>query len=110
LSDPERRVFIEIVAACDANHFQPSDLPLVCRYVEAVVLAEEAARELREEGAVVDCKPSPWITVQEKAVRALVAVSMRLRLSPQARQPNNPKRPPTVSAYERMNLLDDHYA
>jgi chaperonin subunit len=36
-------------------------------------------------GAVIDGKPSPWITVQEKAVRAMVALSMRLRLSPQSR-------------------------
>ena len=36
-------------------------------------------------GAVVDGKPSPWIVVQDKAVRAMVALSMRLRLSPQSR-------------------------
>ena len=36
-------------------------------------------------GAVINGKPSPWITVQEKAVRAMVALSMRLRLSPQSR-------------------------
>ena len=59
---------------------------------------------------MVDGKPSPWLTVQEKAVRALVALSLRLRLSPQARQPNNPKRVRAVSAYEAMDLTEARYA
>jgi phage terminase small subunit len=84
LSDPERIVFVDLVTACDPKQFRPSDLPLLCRYCEAAVLAEQSALELRR-GAVVDGKPSPWITVQEKAVRAMVALSMRLRLSPQSR-------------------------
>ncbi len=49
------------------------------------VLNEQAARELQRGGAVVDGKPSPWIVVQEKCIRALVSLSMRLRLSPQSR-------------------------
>jgi phage terminase small subunit len=84
LSDAERAVFVDVVTACDPTHFQPSDLPLLCRYCEAAVLGEQAALELRR-GAVVDGKPSPWITIQEKAVRAMVSLSMRLRLSPQSR-------------------------
>ena len=80
----ERTVFVDVVTACDPTHFQPSDLPLLCRYCEAAVLGEQAALELRR-GAVVDGKPSPWITIQEKAVRAMVSLSMRLRLSPQSR-------------------------
>jgi hypothetical protein len=68
LSDAERTVFVDLVTTCDPTHFQPSDLPLLCRYCEAAVLAEQAALELRR-GAVVDGKPSPWITIQEKAVK-----------------------------------------
>jgi hypothetical protein len=56
---------------------------LLCRYVEASILAERAAEQLRE-APVVDGKPSPWLVVQEKSVRTLTALSMRLRLSPQA--------------------------
>ena len=37
-------------------------------------MAERAALELRL-GAVVDGKPSPWITIQEKAVRAIDAAA-----------------------------------
>jgi hypothetical protein len=74
------------VAGCDRDHFRPSDLPLLVRYVEAAALGDQAAEQLRL-GAVINGKPSPWITVQEKAVRAMVALSMRLRLSPQSRDP-----------------------
>jgi phage terminase small subunit len=85
LSVAERKAFLGLVRACHEDHFVPSDLPLLCRYCEAIVLAETAALELRRDGAVVNGRPSPWITVQEKAVRAIVALSLRLRLSPQAR-------------------------
>jgi hypothetical protein len=88
LSPPERKLFSELVAGVDRKHFRPTDAPLLCRYVEAAVLAEEAARELRESGAVVDGKPSPWIVIQEKSVRAMTALSLRLWLSPQARLSN----------------------
>lgn len=84
LSEAEQSLFIELVAANAPEHFRPSDLPLLARYCEATVLAEQAARELRH-GAVVGGKVSPWLTVQEKAIRAAVALSMRLRLSPQSR-------------------------
>jgi phage terminase small subunit len=84
LSEPERELFVGIVAGCDADHFRQTDLPLLSRYCEATVLAEQAALELRN-GAVVDGKPSPWIVIQEKCVRAMVSLSMRLRLSPQSR-------------------------
>jgi hypothetical protein len=57
------------------------------QYAQAIALADEASSHMRAEGAVVGGKVSPWLTVQEKAQRAIVALSMRLRLSPQARTP-----------------------
>ena len=84
LGPNDRQRFCEIIAACDTRHFRPSDLPLLVRYVEAIALGDQAAEQLRL-GAVIDGRASPWITVQEKAVRAMVALSMRLRLSPQSR-------------------------
>ena len=84
LSADERRRFADIVTNCDARHFRPSDMSLLVRFVEADGLAERAAKELRKH-PVVDGKPSAWLAVQEKSVRALVSLSMRLRLSPQSR-------------------------
>ena len=48
-------------------------------------MAERSAQQLRE-APVVDRKPSPWLPVREKAAREMTALSMRLRLSPQARK------------------------
>jgi phage terminase small subunit len=84
LSEAERELFEAIVSGCDAGHFREPDLPLLSRYCEAAVLAEQAALELRN-GAVISGRASPWIIIQEKCIRALVALSMRLRLSPQSR-------------------------
>jgi len=85
LSETERTIFAAVVKACDAKHFRQSDLPLLRRFCELTALADQAASELRQHGAVINGRASPWVVVQEKCVRGLVALSMRLRLSPQAR-------------------------
>jgi phage terminase small subunit len=85
LGEAERAVWSSIVLACDAKHFQASDAPLVVRYCQNVVLAGLAAEALTREGPVVAGRVNPWLVVAEKADRALVALSMRLRISPQAR-------------------------
>jgi phage terminase small subunit len=79
-------VFTRLVEATPLGHFVASDTPLVVEFCRAVIMAERADRELRQNGPVIGTKPSPWITVQEKAVRSLTALSLRLRLAPQARQ------------------------
>jgi phage terminase small subunit len=86
LSAEEERIFQQLLAAVDPGHFAPSDLPLLVAYCQAVVQHDHAVQMMRQQGAVVDGKVSPWIVVQEKAQRAMVALSMRLRLSPQARR------------------------
>jgi phage terminase small subunit len=85
LSADERRRFVDIVANCEPQHFRPSDTTLLCRFVEADALAERAADELRKNAVLKNGKPNAWLAVQEKNVRALVSLSMRLRLSPQSR-------------------------
>lgn len=107
LSEAERTVFVDLVSTNKPEHFQPSDMPLLVRYCEATALGDLAAEHLRTEGAVIGGRPSPWIVVQEKAVRSMLGLSMRLRLSPQARAPNNPSRQRATSAYERLRLTDD---
>ncbi len=80
LSEPARQVFEALAASVDYEHFLPSDAPLLAQYAEAVVLAERSARQLQ---GPVDAKA---LVLWEKANRVLVALSMRLRLSPQARR------------------------
>jgi hypothetical protein len=101
----QRAAFLEIVTHTAPQHFQASDVPLIARYAEALTLAERAAKELRGEAAVLNGKPNPWLHVQEKALRAIVALSMRLQLSPQSRRPHSsaPKLVAPASAYEMMD-------
>jgi hypothetical protein len=40
----------------------------------AVAQHDRAAQAIRREGDVVNGRPSPWIVVQEKAVRAMTAL------------------------------------
>jgi hypothetical protein len=107
LSKAEQAIFIDIVSSTSAGHFVASDVPLLCAYARAVFEEELAGRELRRGGHVVNGRPSPWITVQEKAVRAITALSMRLRLSPQARKQYAAAPSKPMSYYERMRLEGD---
>jgi phage terminase small subunit len=86
LSVEEAYTFRQLLASTDAGHFTPSDMPLLVSYAQAIAQHDRAVRAIRREGDVVDGRVSPWVTVLEKSQRALVALSMRLRLSPQARR------------------------
>jgi hypothetical protein len=83
LSVAERKAFRDLVAAVVPEHFVHCDLPLVCAYVRATALEERAAVQLRKTPT-----DSKWLAVWEKSQRALVSLSLRLRLSPQARVRN----------------------
>jgi hypothetical protein len=78
LSPAERIVFIDLVEAVDPKHFRPSDLPLLCAYVHAVVLEASAAKKLAK-------GDSRALATWEKASRAMVALAAKLRLCPQSR-------------------------
>jgi hypothetical protein len=107
LPAPERELFASIVSTCKPGHFQTSDAPLLSQYVANIILNERAHDELRS-APLVGGRPSPWLTVAEKTNRAVVALALRLRLSPQARAPHAPTRreaPP--SAYDVMRLADE---
>jgi phage terminase small subunit len=85
LTEAEKQVFTSIVAAVDQTHFQPSDLPLIASYATAIVAEREAVEHLRREGWVVAGRPSPWLSVKKESHREVIALSLRLRLSPQGR-------------------------
>jgi phage terminase small subunit len=108
MAEDARQVFLDIVFANDPKHFQPSDMPLLCRYCEANAMAARAATALmKAEPIVSGDTASPWVSVYVAMTKTANALAMRLRLSPQARMPNNPKRTPTVSYYERLQLERD---
>jgi hypothetical protein len=81
LSAAERNVFNDLVAACDKKHLRGSDAPLLSSYCRAIVFEQQAAKRLEQNP--LDTKA---LALWEKATRAIVSLSMRLRLSPQSRQ------------------------
>ena len=103
LTGPEREVFLAVVLACRADHFQASDLPLLTAYCRAVVLEKVASSELAAAGYVDAGKPSAWLPVLAQATRSLTVISRLLRLNPVARQAAKSE-PEAVSYYERQSL------
>lgn len=85
LTRAAKAVFEALVSSVDAEHFTQADLPLLAEYATAAVTAQKAAEMLELEGHVVGGRANPWLVVQEKAQRALVALSARLRVCPQSR-------------------------
>jgi phage terminase small subunit len=99
LSERARNEFIKIVTCEKPGHFIESDLSLLVQYCEAASLADRAIREMQGDGA-----PERWLTVWEKSVRMMKDLALRLRLSPQSRQPNNSRRVRPISYYEQAEL------
>ena len=83
--DDVRAVFARIVYDVGADHFRASDSDLVEQYSAAICLARDAYHQLRDEGPIKDGRVNPWQTVLEKANRASVSFSQRLRLAPMSR-------------------------
>ena len=107
LSDRERTAFVDLVAACRPERFHECDTPLLCRYAELTVLCDQAAAAIRQEGAVRDGKANAWLAVQRDAIRGLLGLSMRLRVSPLARHGHqSAKRSPPIRQYDKMRLYD----
>jgi hypothetical protein len=103
LSPEAKSVFIDVVVNANPEHFQPADLPLLCVYADAVVQARACAKLIREGGG-----SDLTIKAQRNALSAVFQLSMRLRVSPQARQVRKSlgsnTRPPTVNYYDRLQL------
>lgn len=79
------KIFNHTVSAVDPSHFSDVDLPLLQNFANAAALANEASAQIDLEGAVVGGKANPWLSVQERASKQLVALSARLRICPQSR-------------------------
>jgi hypothetical protein len=71
LNASEREVFLNVVATTAADHFRPSDLPLLSAYARAVVREREASEHLATQGVVsIDNKLSAWAAVQASGAQA----------------------------------------
>jgi phage terminase small subunit len=105
LSPEVKLIFCELVSRMPAEHFRETDAALIEQYAQAIALARQAFSNLNEEGPVIAGRANPWLVVLEKAHRSSVALSMRLRLSPQSRMDRKAVRKgPQPSAYEEFEL------
>jgi len=78
-----RAVVEDLITSQKPGHFKPGDGILLEAYAAAHLLRREAYEHIKSEGAVIDGRSSPWLTVLEKSAKALVSLSGRLRLAPQ---------------------------
>ena len=85
LTERALQIWNHLLANSPRDQFRVTDGLLLARLCEAHDLAEQAAVQLATDGRVLNGRPSPWLVIQEKQIRAIVALSMRLRLSPQSR-------------------------
>jgi hypothetical protein len=85
LSASERELWLALVAGCPVEHFRSTDAPLLRQYVAMVCLAERAAAGIEASGPISD-DGLKWVSVHQRATRAMAVLSMRLRLNPSARQ------------------------
>ena len=108
LAGPEKEVFLALVLACKADHFQLQDLPLLAAYCRAVCLERVASSELAAAGYVIDGRPSGWLNILAQATRSMSVISRLLRLNPVARQAARSSEVESVSYYERMSLEANH--
>jgi phage terminase small subunit len=103
LSEGARAEFLRIVMAEKPDHFTKSDLSMLCQFSEAAALAELAIKE-----ALRESPPNGrWMAAWREATRTMKDLALRLRLSPQSRQHNNPKRPTPANYYEQMKLEEE---
>jgi phage terminase small subunit len=101
LSEPARKVFVDLVSSCDPRHFEVSDTGLLCQYCEAQVMAERAAAELQKGEGPPNAR---WLAAWREGTRTMKDLALRLRLSPQSRREKAkvPERPLTWD--ERFRL------
>jgi phage terminase small subunit len=91
LGEIEVATFRKVVGSVPHDHFSAEDSDLLCAYCRALALERRASDELQA-AATIGGQASPWLAVYATAVRAIAALTVRLRLGPKARHPNNTRR------------------
>jgi hypothetical protein len=106
LVDPKaRQFFLDIVLAARPEHFQPVDVPLLALFCRMLAQAERATDAIAADMA----RASPaLLEAQRQAAKAVHDLSLRLRISPQARLSKVNARTKTqaepTSYYDRWRL------
>src|SRR6516225_9413990 len=86
LGELQKRAFLDLITCVPRGQFRASDLPLLARYAELVIMAETAAFHLGADGMVTpEGQVSPWFRVHRDTTRELRTLAQRLQLDPKAR-------------------------
>src|SRR5262245_5543810 len=106
LSEPEKQAFVALIANSAAGQFTPADIDLLVSWAETTVLARRAAKELEAAGGPVlpDGKPNAWFAVHQQCVKTLSGLAIRLRISPQGRNPTQRASKKTVAQLSYYDL------
>jgi len=88
LSNAEANLFRDIVAKCAADHFVPSDAPMLVAYCQAVLLTRGAFKMLDDSGMGFQ----QW----QSAAKTMATLATKLRLCPHSR--SDPK---TITRHSR---------
>jgi phage terminase small subunit len=106
LSPDERELFTGFVASVAADHFRPSDAPLLTAYCRQILLEREAAEHLAQGIVSIDNTASAWVAIQQQALKQMLQLARALKLTPTARRPAAIRagKPQSTSYYDRMTL------
>jgi P27 family predicted phage terminase small subunit len=112
LGELQKRAFVDLICSVPRGQFRASDLPLLARYAELVVMAETASFHLGADGMVIQSEKgsrvNPWFQIYRDTAKELRVLSQRLRLDPKARTKKAPKTlAESTSYYETMRLQGD---
>jgi hypothetical protein len=88
LTDAEDALFRQLVGQCAADHFVPSDSPMLVAYVQAVLLTRGAFKMLDDSGMGFQ----QW----QSAAKTMATLATKLRLCPHSR--SDPK---TITRHSR---------
>jgi phage terminase small subunit len=105
----ERDVFAAVIANNAPDQFRLSDLPMLESYCSVVIQLQRCREQLRGTIVTDDGKLSPWVLAQERGIKALMGLSMKLRLSPQDRtaKPGPKVVQPSVYSLMRAEAEDE---
>src|SRR3954453_9746869 len=80
LPHPVKEVFLDLVCSTRADHFRPTDLPLIVAYSVAIVAERESMAEIRR-------SPTPLlIKAHREACQTMCQLASRLKISPSGRR------------------------
>lgn len=90
LTEGERFVWIRMVNACSAEHFNQSDIPLMVMYCQTFVQEQKAMDQMKNSPFVerktnLDLAPHPIIAIHKSLAGTMSNLAMRLRLAPSTR-------------------------